>query len=111
LWYYGSNTVNEYPRDGIVRVKNGFSKTKIGNGWGATYTTPPSGDRNYAAGNLEQYYGGTTGANASALGYTFPGGVEDSAPTLTYNNVSVTPGTSYSIVVPSGASVTLQYYA
>lgn len=111
LWYYYVNRVDEYARDGIVRVKNGFSKTKIGNGWGTTYTTPPSSYRNYAAGNLEQYYGETTGDSASALGYTFPGGVGGPATGATYNNVSVTPGTGYSIVVPSGGSVTIQYYA
>lgn len=111
LWYYYVNRVDQYAREGVVRVKNGFSKTKIGNGWGTTYTTPPSSSRNYAAGNLEEYYAASTGENASALGYTFPGGVGGPATGATYNNVTVTPGTGYSIVVPSGAAVTIQYYA
>lgn len=113
LWYYYVNRVEEYPRDGIVRVRNGFSKTKIGNGWGSSYTTPSLGAsyRQYAAGNLEQYYGEATGDSASALGYTFPGGVGGPATGATYNNVTVTPGNSYVIYVPSGAAVTIQYYA
>jgi hypothetical protein len=63
--------------------------------------------------NIERYYEGytTTGASSTAIGRTFPGGDGGPAGTTTYTNVSVTPGTSYSIVVPSGGSVTLQYYA
>lgn len=112
-WYYIVNTVQQYPSQGLIRLKDGFSKTKVGNGWGTTYTTPfPFGQyRSYKVGNMEQYIGASTGASSSALGYTFPGGVEGGAPTLTYNNISVTSGASYSIVVPSGGYVTIQYYA
>lgn len=62
---------------------------------------------------------GGTGAASTALGQTFPGGsytgsypngVGNAAVTTTYTNIAVTPGTSYSIVVPSGGEVTLQYY-
>lgn len=111
LWYYSNNVVYEYPRDGIIRVKNGFSKTKIGNGWGSVYTTPPSGDQNYAAGNLEQYYSETTGGSSSAIGYTFPGGVGGPASPVEYNNVSVIPGISYTISVSPGGYVVIRYYA
>lgn len=112
-WYYFVDKVLEYPYEGLIRLKDGFSKTKNGNGWGSTYTTPfPFGQyRSYQVGNMEQYVGASNGAGASAFGYTFPGGVEGGAPTLTYNNISVTSGASYSIVVPSGAYVTIQYYA
>lgn len=112
-WYYFSVGVQQYPQTALIRLKQGFSKTKVGNGWGTTYTTPfPFGSyRSYAVGNMEQYVGASNGADSSGLGYTFPGGVEGPAPTLTYNNVAVTPSTSYSIVVPSGGAVTLQYYA
>jgi len=111
LWYYYANRVDQYAREGIVRVKNGFSKTKIGNGWGSSYTTPPSSYRNYAAGNLEEYYAASTGLDASALGYTFSGGVGGSATPVTYNNVAVTSGASYSVVVPLTGYVIIQYYA
>lgn len=53
----------------------------------------------------------TTGANATGFGITFPGGVGGTAPTTTYNNVAVTPATSYPLVVPSGATIQITYYA
>lgn len=61
------------------------------------------------------YYYGNAGSDSTALGYTFPGGAYV-APTgypatpATYTNVSVTPGASYSIVVPSGGQVQISYY-
>jgi hypothetical protein len=48
------------------------------------------------------------GADTTAFGYTFPGGVEVPATTFTYNNVPVTPGTTYTIV--NNGSVTITYY-
>lgn len=52
------------------------------------------------------------GSSSSAFGYIFPGGnmASPTAPTITYSNIPVTPGVSYPIVVPSGGSVTIQYY-
>lgn len=52
----------------------------------------------------------TTGASASAFGKTFPGGVGGPATTVTYNNVPVTRGATYNIVVPAGGSITITYY-
>jgi hypothetical protein len=66
------------------------------------------------------YVHGGAGTAATALGQTFPGGgysgtypngTGTAATTTTYTNVAVTPGNSYSIVVPSGGTVTLQYYS
>lgn len=51
------------------------------------------------------------GASSTALGQTFPGGNNTTAPTLTFNNIAVTPGTSYPIVVAPGGFVTIQYLA
>jgi hypothetical protein len=48
------------------------------------------------------------GANTTAFGYTFPGGVAGPASPVTYNNVPVTPGTTYTIV--NNGSVTITYY-
>lgn len=68
---------------------------------------------------LTGYTAGGAGAATTALGQTFPGGtytgtypngVGNAAVTTTYTNVAVTPNTSYSIVVPAGGTVTLQYY-
>lgn len=110
-WYYASSTTSSSV-SGLIRLKSGFSKTKTGNGWGTTYTTPPVGnDVSYRVGNMEEYVNPTTGANSSALGYTFNGGVAGPATPATYNNIAVTPTASYSIVVPSGGYVIIQYYA
>lgn len=51
----------------------------------------------------------TTGASASAFGKTFPGGTGGAATTTTYPNVAVNPGTSYSVIVPSGGLITITY--
>lgn len=51
----------------------------------------------------------TTGAASTAFGKTFPGGTGGPAVPASYSNVPVTPGQSYSIVVPPGGSVTITY--
>lgn len=65
------------------------------------------------------YAQGYAGSASTALGKSFPGGsytgtypngTGSAATPATYNNVTVTPGASYPIVVPSGGSVTIQYY-
>lgn len=112
LWYYYANNTFQYPYSALVRLASGQTKTKTGNGWGSSYTTPITGpDKDYNVGNMEEYIGPTTGANSSALGYTFNGGVGVPATPATYTNVAVTPTASYSIVVPSGGYVIIQYYA
>lgn len=70
--------------------------------------------------SISGYIAGGAGASSTALGQTFPGGgysgtypngTGTAATTTTFTNVAVTPGNSYSIVVPSGGTVTLQYYS
>lgn len=52
----------------------------------------------------------SNGANATGLGKTFPGGTAGgAAPTTSFSNVAVTPGTSYPIVVPAGGQVSISY--
>ena len=62
------------------------------------------------------YSQGPAGASSTGFGQTFPGGAVSggAAPTTTFNNVAVTPGTSYSIVIPTtnpSPYITIQYYA
>jgi hypothetical protein len=62
------------------------------------------------------YSYGYAGAASTGLGQTFPGGAYVAptgypATTTTFTNVTVTPSTSYSIVVPSGGTVSISYYA
>lgn len=72
----------------------------------------------YAYGDV--IYPGSAGSNTTAFGYTFSGASQSgsypnatgqSATPVTYTNVAVTPGNSYSISVASGGSVTIQYLA
>lgn len=52
----------------------------------------------------------TTGANTTGFDKTFAGGAGVPAVPATYSNVPVTPNASYSLVVPTGGSLTLTYY-
>lgn len=61
--------------------------------------------------NFQQFVPGQTGASASGFGKTFPGGsVGTAAPTTIFNSVPVTPGATYSLTIPAGASITITYY-
>lgn len=54
----------------------------------------------------------TTGASATGLSRTFPGSTGNVAQTATqFSNVPVTAGTPYNLVIPSGGSITINYYA
>lgn len=52
----------------------------------------------------------TTGASTTAFGKTFAGGTGGAATPVTYNNVALTPGQSYGLVVPTGGSVSITYW-
>lgn len=50
------------------------------------------------------------GTASTGIGKTFPGGTSGgTAPTTSFANVAVTAGNSYTIVVPSGGSVSISY--
>lgn len=94
----------------------------------ASGSAATSGTINYSGGTFE--YGrwsfavtrinyGSAGENTTGFGYTFSGGslvgtypdqVGNPATVTTYTNVSVTPGTTYNFVVPSGGYVEFAYY-
>lgn len=95
-----------------------------------TYGSPPtSGNITYAGLSpgltgwtitVNGYIQGNAGTASTALGQTFPGGtytgsypngVGGTAATTTFTDVAVTPGASYSIVVPSGGQVSISYYS
>lgn len=109
-----------YTFTGAAYYLTGYSVTTVG-------SPASSGNITYAslsgsAGWVIDVYGyvpGGAGTAATALGLTFPGGAYtgsypyatgSAAVTTTFTNVAVTPGASYPIVVPSGGTVTLQYY-
>jgi hypothetical protein len=72
-----------------------------------TYAQVLNNSRGYGLSGLEVKTGGTTGANTTGFGLTFPGGVQTAATTTTFSNVSVTPGTTYTIV--NNGSLTITY--
>lgn len=97
-----------------------------GNGYSITTFGSPqtSGNVLYSDGTdywsivVSGYELGANGAATTGVGKTFPGGtLTGSEPyrtavpavTTTFNNVAVTPGVSYPIVVPSGGSLTITY--
>lgn len=53
----------------------------------------------------------TTGASATGLSQTFPGSYGNVAPPMTSKTgVTVVPGQSYSLVIPSGGSISITYF-
>lgn len=95
--------------------------TWVANTFGAA-TNPPSGTvgTNNGVYRVDGQYieYGSGGTNSSALGYTFfgapligtyPNATGQAATPSTYNNVAVTPGTGYPIVVGAGGSVSISF--
>lgn len=87
------------------------TKTKVGNGWGSTYPPDPGFRPTYEVGGGMQYYVPQfDGANTTGFGYTFNGGVGAPATPVTYNNVPVTPGATYTVTSTGDGYVTIVYY-
>lgn len=108
-WVTGSSgsitAVNSPSTSGNMTYSGLVGAGGVGRGWrfnGVTVVTP-----------------GAAGSATTAFGNTYPGGTVTGvlpfttavAPvTTTVTNVSVTPGVSYSIVVPTGGSLTISYF-
>lgn len=111
-------------------TKYAFTSYMVAGSWSIQTTggvpNPPSGSINsYASATYGTYHatgqyiaGGSAGANTTALGYTFSGASQvgtyptatgQAATPVTYNNVAVTPGTGYPIVVGAGGSVSISF--
>jgi hypothetical protein len=52
----------------------------------------------------------TTGPDTTGFGRSFAGGVGGIATPATFNDVIVTPGQSYALVVPTGGYITITYW-
>lgn len=68
-----------------------------------------AGSGNYWSVDADRYIDPTNGAATTGFSLTFPGGTAAPATLTTFNNVSVTPGTTYTIV--NNGSLTISYYA
>lgn len=75
-----------------------------------TVPTPPASQQTATCSNLEFYTAATNGDPTTGFGYTFAGGSGGPATPVTYNNVSITPGATYNLVVPAGGSISIEYY-
>ena len=93
-----------------VRVEPGFTKTKSGSGWGSTYPPDPGFRPIYFVAGIQYYVPPVNGANTTGFGYTFNGGVAGPASPTTYNNVAVTPGTTYTINSTGDGYIIIVYY-
>ena len=104
---YGSAsfTLREYYGTQYV-FNNGRSVSSVKKGAGAGLNS----SKTHVTG-LTKYTAGTTGSSASGYGYTFPGGAGGAAAEVIYNNVAVVAGQSYVLTVPSGGSITIEYWA
>lgn len=108
-------TIQAYP-DGT----NTFATTSISIGSGipgtanATFTGAwsTSGAVTGSGTSRVTYDRVTNGTASTGFGNTFPGGTGGGvAPVTTFNNIAVTPGASYPIVVPTGGTVQIIYFA
>lgn len=91
-----------------VRVAPGFVKSKSGGGWGTSYP-PDIGRAFYFVNAIEYLTPATNGANTTGFGYTFAGGVAGPATPVTYSNVPVTPGTTYTVTSTGDGYITILY--
>lgn len=109
--------------DGARVVASSSRKLIVFSGQSAGYCNPASNtpsDPDYSSNQFCYAYDGyftspdnppTTGASAAGLGQTFPGSYGNVAPSFTSKpGVTVVPAQSYSLVVPSGGSISLTYY-
>lgn len=87
-------------------------------GYATANSTPPSSGVIPISSNIfnsylisaDTYHPGSAGSSTTGFGYTFAGGAADTAATpVTYNNVAVTPGASYSLSIPSGGYIQITY--
>lgn len=110
--YPNSNTYTITLNQGVYKdAIPGTAKAVRAAGW-KTSGPVQLGDYGFAYIEYTERYTipGTTGANATAFGKTFAGGVGGPASTGVHSNVAVTPLQSYSIVVPPGGQVTITYF-
>lgn len=103
-----SNTLYQYGYSGAIA---GSASVYTSPGW-KTSGSILGTDYGYFVINYDQQYTipATTGANATAFGKTFPGGVGAPAAVTEFTNIAITPGATYNIVVPAGGSVTISYF-
>lgn len=106
-------------RNSGVLYQKGISQTSGLITFNSLY--PPAGGTNESGWRIDCEYliTGQAGSASTGFGYTFPGGGYTSstpgsgvgypATPITYNNIAVTPGQTFSLVIPSGGSIAISY--
>lgn len=124
-YYYTRVYTRYYRRDGGPAdvVDENADGWGVGTGNGYDYCDPPQDlpDSTVYYQQLTCYYyrvafgqgatPATTGASATGFGKVFPGGTGGPATDVTFTNVPVTANANYSVVVPPGGSITINYKA
>lgn len=93
----------------LTRAIGTKGKGGVTNGWGKTWPPIDFGWYDYDVTNIQYYVDQFNGANTTGFGYTFAGGVGAPATPTTYNNVPVTPGTTYTVSSVGDGYITILY--
>lgn len=114
---YTTYTIHVYPDEsstisegsgGIGGAIIGSAYTSFSGGWQTTGHIASSG---VAMVKYNKIVPGSPGVNSTAFSLTFPGGgVGQSAPVTVFNDVTVVPGTNYTIVNNSYLPIEIAYY-
>lgn len=121
-----SSTDYSFPSMNVIQFSNGtYNKTNInitipgahvrqaGTAYSEIFNNASNPIDSDGTAFVTYYYldNGAYGTAATAFGQSCAGGTPSTtaAPTTTYTNISISPSTSYPIVVPSGGYITITY--
>lgn len=106
--YAGGTETSTATGINLSNVIAGTASTVYSGGWSSSGPITSSGT---ASINYQEMVPAAPGAASTAFGLSFPGGAANTpASPVDFQNVAVTPGTAYSIVVPAGGFITITYY-
>lgn len=109
VWPDGSNEVSNSSSLLITDAVPGSASVSSTDGWSSSGSISEYGTEGVT---YDYVAGAQAGAAASGFSKSFPGGeVGSPAPTTSFANIAVVPGTPYPVNVPLGGSITIQYYA
>lgn len=107
VWPDGTNDLTSYAQS-ITGAVPGSASAATDAGW------QTSGEISNSGSNFVNYSAsvpGVAGSNTTGFTKTFSGGAANTAAiAVTYNNIAVVGGMSYSLVIPAGGYITLSYY-
>lgn len=97
---------------GPMPVTTAYCDAPVATGSQSEYSSTQACYSNFRDTSYNDVTPATTGASATGIGKTFPGSTGNVQQTpVGFSNVPVTAGTPYNLVIPSGGSITINYYA